>query len=200
MHTDLLLLRHGQTEWNLLHRIQGSVDIPLNEQGLAQARATRDAMHEGRFDGVVTSHLDRAIVTAQTINNPHGKPMALDERLAERAHGRYEGWTVQDVVAEVGEAHADEFFQHSSELEAWSMVTDRVMSALRDIEHEYRGGTALVVSHGGAIRAAVASIRGVHHRSLPGLQNCSITRLRYTDEWTVLDYNDVEHLPEALRS
>lgn len=200
MSTELVLLRHGQTEWNLTHRIQGSVDIPLNAMGLAQARAARDALMNAEFDLVFSSHLERAIVTAELVNAPHNKPHGLDERLAERAHGRYEGWTVQAISEEVGMEAIDEFFQHSPELESWETVTERVMSALRDIAEACAGGTGLVVSHGGAIKAAVAAIRGVHHRTMPGLFNCSLTRITVDGTWAVTDYNGVAHLSDAIRT
>lgn len=198
--TDILLVRHGQTDWNLSHRIQGSVDIPLNAIGVAQAAATRDAFAPETVDLLVSSHLERAAVTAMTINTPHGKPHRVDARLAERAHGRYEGWTVQEIIAEIGPGNEDEFFQRSPELEAWSDVAERVIAALVDVAQQAAGGTAVVVSHGGSIRAGIAAIRGVHHRTLPSLFNCSVTRLRYDGGWTVLDYNDNRHLPDALRT
>lgn len=200
MTTDILLVRHGQTDWNLSHRIQGSVDIPLNATGIAQAAATRDALATTTVDLLVSSQLERAAITATTINAPHGKQHLQDLRLAERAHGRYEGWTVQEIIAEIGPGNEDAFFQHSPELEAWSDVSERVLAALTDVAAHSAGGTAVVVSHGGAIRAAIAAIRGVHHRALPSLFNCSVTKLRYDGAWTVLDYNDNRHLPESLRT
>lgn len=200
MPADLLLLRHGQTDWNLTHRIQGSVDIALNELGLAQARAVGDALKSRQLDSVVSSNLDRAIVTARLVNEPHGKPHAVDARLAERAHGRFEGWTVGEIIAEIGPDDIDAFFQHSPELESWDMVTQRVLASLGEVAATYPDGTALVVSHGGAIKAAVAAILGVHHRKMQGLFNCSLTHIRFEETWSVIDYNNVEHMPESLRS
>ena len=84
MTATLLLVRHGQTDWNLTHRIQGSVDIPLNETGLAQAAATRDAFASRPFDFLVSSHLERARVTAAHINEPWAVEHRIDERLTER--------------------------------------------------------------------------------------------------------------------
>lgn len=200
MTTELLLIRHGQTDWNLTHRIQGSVDIPLNATGVAQAEATREALQHHTVDAVYASHLERAVFTADTINIPHGVARSIDPRLAERAHGNYEGWTVQEIVDEVGEEQADEFFQHSPALEAWSDVSARVLEALRDIASAQPDRRVVVVAHGGSIRAAIAAIQSVHHRTIRGLTNCSITRLQFDDAWTVLDYNNNEHLPESLRT
>lgn len=198
MPTDVLLLRHGQTDWNLTHRIQGSVDIALNERGLAQARAASAALADAQLTGVISSPLERALITAQLVNARHGHEITTDSRLAERAHGRFEGWTVHEIVAEIQPADVDDFFQHSSELESWDDVTRRVMQVLQLVATTE--GTTLVVSHGGAIKAAIASIRNVHHRSLPSLLNCSLTRIRFDGDWTVVDYNNVDHLPDDLRS
>lgn len=197
---DLLLVRHGQTDWNLTHRIQGSVNIPLNATGVSQAAVTREAFRSREFGAIFSSHLDRAVVTGSHINEPWGLELRQDSRLVERGHGRYEGWTWQEIVAHVGQDHADEFFQHSAELEGWDAVKQRMLDALHDAAQAVGEGTAVIVSHGGSIRAAIAEIRGVHHRSIPSLNNCSITHLRYDGTWTVIDYNNTEHLPESLRT
>lgn len=200
MPSDFLLVRHGQTDWNLNRRIQGSVDIPLNSLGYAQAAATASAFASRPFDLIATSHLDRAIVTGKQIGLTWQREVAIDARLTERGHGRYEGWSWPEVVAHVGEEHADEFFQHSPELEAWDNVKSRMIDALTGIAHDMGSGVAVVVSHGGSIRALISAIQGVHHRSLSSLNNCSITHVRFDGEWSVLDYNNVEHLPADLRS
>lgn len=200
MTTEFLLIRHGQTDWNLTHRIQGSVDIPLNEVGVAQANATREALRGHHFDAVVSSHLERAVFTANTINAPHRTPQFTDARLAERAHGDYEGWTVKEIIAEIGEGNEDEFFQHSPALEAWTAVTERVLASLHEIATTHPEQTVVVVAHGGSIKAAVAAMQSVHHRSIPGLHNCSITRVRYDDAWSVIEYDNYAHLPVELRT
>lgn len=200
MPSDLLLVRHGQTDWNLTHRIQGSVDTPLNATGLAQAAATADAFIGRAFDHIVSSQLERAAITAAHINATQRHPLHVDARLAERGHGEFEGWTWKEVAAHVGEEHADEFFQHSPKLEAWDAVQARMLAALTDAATAVDGGTGVVVSHGGAIKSLIAAIRGVHYRTLPTLNNCSITHLRFDGEWTVVDYNNVAHLPDHLRT
>lgn len=200
MTATLLLVRHGQTDWNLTHRIQGSVDIPLNETGLAQAAATRDAFASRPFDLLLSSHLERARVTAAHINEPWGVEHRIDERLTERGHGPFEGWTWKEVVAHVGEEDADHFFQHSPELESWPAVKQRMLDVLHETAAAVGSGTAVVVSHGGSIRAVIAEITGVHHRSVASLFNCSVTALQYDGSWTVVECNNNEHLPEALRT
>ena len=69
-------------------------------------------------------------VTANLVNTAHGHEITTDVRLAERAHGRFEGWTVQEITAEVGADQVDDFFQHSAELESWDDVTQRVVASL----------------------------------------------------------------------
>ena len=74
MTTELYLVRHGETDWNRQHRIQGLTDIPLNETGRAQARATGRLLSRRSFDGIYASPLDRAMETARIIADELGLP------------------------------------------------------------------------------------------------------------------------------
>ncbi len=99
-------IRHGRTEWNALGKIQGQTDIPLNEEGIRQARAlaerlAADGMH---WDGVVSSHLSRARETARIIAEKLEIPLLEpDERLQERYFGEIEGTTEQERISRWGE-------------------------------------------------------------------------------------------------
>lgn len=196
MPTDFVLVRHGQTDWNVEHRIQGSTDIPLNDTGVAQATHTRDALRDDDFDGVASSHLQRAAFTAATINELHGKQHHIDERLAERVFGTIEGMTVDDVNRIYGS------FDAVADVEWWDNVGVRMMAALEDLSAAYPDGRVLVVSHGSAIRAVLGAIQGIPPREVKSTLNCGLTQLRHHDNgrWEILSFNDNAHLPEALRS
>lgn len=94
----LYVTRHGQTDWNEQGRIQGKIDIPLNEQGRAQARKTRDLLAHTPFDVIITSPLQRAVETATIINEAHGVKQYEDERLSERGFGTWEGHPYQKLT------------------------------------------------------------------------------------------------------
>lgn len=196
MPTDFLLVRHGQTDWNLQHKIQGSTDIPLNDTGMAQAEATREALRHAEFDAVASSHLSRAASTADTINAHHGKAHHVDERLAERTFGSIEGWTVAEVNAAFGS------FDAIADVESWHAVGERMLQALSDLAAAYPGGRVLVVAHGSSIRAVLGAIMGIPPREVKSMWNCSLSEIRHLDDgtWQVRSLNDNSHLPEALRT
>lgn len=196
MPTDFVIVRHGQTEWNVARRIQGSTDIPLNDTGVQQALATRDALRDDDFDVVASSHLLRAAFTAATINEYHGKHHTIDERLAERVFGAIEGMTVDEVNQLFGS------FDAVADVEWWDNVGVRMMAALTDLAAAYPDGRVLVVSHGSAIRAVLGTIQGIPPREVKSTLNCGLTHIRHHDDgtWEILSFNDNEHLPEDLRS
>lgn len=196
MPTDFVLVRHGQTDWNLEHRIQGTTDIPLNSTGIAQAAYTRDALRDLDFDAVASSQLQRAAFTAATINELHGKEHHIDERLAERMFGSIEGMTVDEVNRVYGS------FDAIADVEWWDEVGVRMVAALNDLSAAYPDGRVLVVSHGSSIRAALGTMQGITPREVKSTLNCGLTRLRHLDDgtWEILAFNDNEHLPADLRT
>ena len=84
---EILLTRHGQTEWNLLKKVQGKADIELNEKGVKQAEETRDSLKNEEIDLILCSPLKRAIQTAEIINQGRNIKMIIDERVSERDFG-----------------------------------------------------------------------------------------------------------------
>ena len=146
--TDLVLVRHGETEWNRLGRVQGRTDIPLNDTGREQARATARRLADEHFDAVAASPLSRAAETAQIIADGLGiGPVELVDALVERNYGESEGMTGKDIDAMFG-----------GRLEANESREDiiaRVTPALLAIAERHPGQRVLVVSHGGVIGSLV---------------------------------------------
>ncbi len=194
--TDFVIVRHGQTDWNLEKKIQGSTDIPLNATGEAQAQHTRDALRAQSIDAVVSSTLQRAAFTADAINEHHAKPRHIDPRLSERAFASVEGWTVDQVTAAFGS------FDAIADVEPWDHVSSRMFDAMQDLAAAYPDGRLLVVTHGSSIRALLAHMQGLGPREVPSMWNCSISEVRHHDDgtWELLSFNDNSHLPEALRT
>jgi probable phosphoglycerate mutase len=148
--TDLYLVRHGETDWNRARRIQGLTDIPLNDTGREQARLTGTLLTRRPIARVVASPLGRARETAQIIARELGLPdPELREALVERNYGDAEGLSFHEV---------DVRFPRDVEVpgrETRDAVTARVIPALQTLAAEYPGEAIVVVSHGGAIRAAL---------------------------------------------
>src|SRR5687767_5686264 len=104
--TEIIFVRHGETDWNKIGRIQGVGGPGLNETGQAQARAAADALcadhHNGkRIHAIYASDLDRAYETAEIIAAALGLPFDTDERLRERHHGVWQGYTVAQLDEEI---------------------------------------------------------------------------------------------------
>jgi probable phosphoglycerate mutase len=146
--TDLILVRHGETEWNRLRRVQGRTDIPLNETGREQARATARRLADDRFDAVAASPLSRAAETAQIIADGLGiGPVELIDDLVERNYGEAEGMTGEDIDTRWG-----------GKLEAQESrdeILARVKPALLALAARHPGQRVLVVSHGGVIGSLI---------------------------------------------
>jgi glucosyl-3-phosphoglycerate phosphatase len=155
----LLLLRHGQTEWNLLRRFQGQQDIPLDEAGLAQAMAVGPVIAEAKPSVVWSSDSRRAFVTAEAI----GFPVVADPRLREIDLGTYEGMTPEEWEAADPAQHALWRAGHDVRRgggETYQEVGVRAAAAVREAvaSAEDPEGLVVVVSHGGTIRAILADL------------------------------------------
>ena len=98
----LYIVRHGETDWNRIHRVQGRTDIPLNDYGRRLARETAEGMKEVRFDLGYTSPLLRAKETAQIILADRGVPLYEDSRIEELSFGSYEGMRTGGEAKEPG--------------------------------------------------------------------------------------------------
>lgn len=151
--TDLYLVRHGETDWNRQRRIQGLTDIPLNETGRAQARATGMLLTRRRWDAIFSSPLGRAVETASIIAAEVGlaQPTLIDA-LVERNYGQAEGLDWLEVETRYPH-HATVPGRESRE-----DVAARVVPALMALAAERPTQALLVVSHGGAIRSVLNQV------------------------------------------
>lgn len=163
--TRLLVVRHGQSEWNAAGRWQGHADIALDRTGELQAAEAAEVL--GIFDAVWASDLARAHRTAQIIAMMTGVgPVRTDPRLRETDVGPWEGLTRHEVEREwpgfLAERRRPEGF------EAYEDAAARLIEALLEIAADHPGGEVLVVSHGGVIRAARRAL-GADAPHLPNL-------------------------------
>ncbi|MGH8806446.1 MAG: histidine phosphatase family protein, partial [Noviherbaspirillum sp.] len=104
--TEILLIRHGETAWNAVKRLQGHLDIPLNEEGERQADALGRALLDEPLDAVISSDLGRARQTADAIAAPRGMPVHIEPGLRERSYGAFEGMLYADIGPRYPEAYA----------------------------------------------------------------------------------------------
>ncbi|MEO8529535.1 MAG: histidine phosphatase family protein [Pseudolysinimonas sp.] len=148
--TDLYLVRHGETDWNQHRRIQGLTDVPLNAIGRDQARLTGMLLTRRSIDRVIASPLVRARETAEIIASELRLPEPeLRAALVERNYGEAEGMIFYAI---------DKKYPPGTEVpgrEPREAVATRVVAALQQLAVDYPGQQLVVVSHGGAIRAAL---------------------------------------------
>jgi broad specificity phosphatase PhoE len=163
----VFITRHGETDWNAEGRWQGHTDIPLNDNGRAQARGVAQALRSAGLAAIVSSDLQRAHETAKIIGLELGVPVAYtDPDLRERMFGVFEGLTRADcerLHPEAWRAWLEE--QKPAEgVELPERVAARVASAIGRAVDRYgrEDAPVLLVSHGGALRQAVRLATGIH--------------------------------------
>lgn len=149
----LYLVRHGETDWNLARRIQGSTDIPLNDTGRQQAAATGTLLARRHWDAIYASPLSRALETASIISEHIGldAPIPLDA-LVERNYGDAEGLADPELARRFP---GDTVVPGRESREA---VVERVLPALLELAEQHSGEAILVVSHGGVIRSILNTV------------------------------------------
>jgi|SRR5581483_8635968 len=157
--TELLLVRHGETDWNADGRLQGHTDRPLSDYGRRQARQLAEELAAGaQLDAIYASDLVRARETAEIVAERLGLPVDLDPDLREKNWGNWEGLTAveRDRVEFVGESTEDH--------------QERMLRALHRIAGRHPGGRVLVVTHGGSMRRVQTATLGF---ALPVVANCA---------------------------
>ena len=155
----ILFIRHGETDWNRAHRIQGSTaTTELNADGRHQAELTRDGLLAAgwRFDRVFSSPYRRAVQTAEILAAPHGIRPITDARIREINFGPYEGTSIRDFVDDnIRAAFKDPpAYVPRGEGETFAAVEARVHDFLETVLKPLEGEaeTILVVAHGGILR------------------------------------------------
>ena len=171
--TTILLVRHGETDWNVHRRVQGHSDTPLNDTGRAQSRALAESLAGETFDAVYSSDLLRAHETARIVAAAKGLAVTAIPDLREKHFGTWEGFTDEEIVARFPEASHG----HWGDEETSEEMATRIREALVRIAEAHPGGRVLVVTHGGPVRSLLARC-GV--ASGP-IGNCSVHELRFGD-------------------
>ena len=204
MTLEIVLVRHGETEWNHQRRIQGQIDIPLNDVGLRQARAVANRLARRRVAAVYTSDLKRASQTADAIAIACGLPAQADRRLRERHYGRFEGGYYDELQRTSPALHQRllsrdlSFDLHGGE--SIPVLHARVSEVLLELAGRHREGPIVVVAHGGVLDCAyrLASGLALDAPRTFGLYNASLNTLALADgALRLVSWGDVEHLAVA---
>lgn len=207
MVTTVVLVRHGETEWNRLGRIQGHADSNLTPIGIRQARAIGEMLGGQTFDHMVSSDLGRALHTARLIAPIIGQKVHLEPRFRERGFGIAEGKTYAQIDQEFPEMFSrirdtdPEYAAPGGE--SRRQFHDRICSVMDDYADRHRGMSLLVVTHGGVLAAMYRRlmrlpIASPHKIEIPNAgYNCLCHE---ADTWRIQTWGDVTHLTQRTDS
>jgi broad specificity phosphatase PhoE len=197
--TELLVVRHGQTESNIEGRWQGQQDGDLTDEGHRQIKLLARAFPD--VAALYSSPLRRAAITAEAIARQQHIEVRFDDRLREIAFGAWEGLTRAEILDRFPDAV--EFFNGKDVArggtgETFDQVRRRFGAALDEIAVRHRGERVAVVSHGGATRAWITDILGLpyeHRGRLPVMGNTGYARIAYGRSGpSVVSWNLAPHL------
>jgi len=202
--TRIIAIRHGQTAWNLAARIQGHVDIGLDETGLWQARRLAAAVADAGITALYSSDLQRALQTAQAVAARTGLSVVTDAGLRERGFGAFEGHTHADIERQ-WPAQALRWRRRDPEFgaeggETLAAFYGRAVACATRLAARHPGESIALVAHGGVMdclyRAATRA--GLQAPRTWQLANASINRLLYGPEgFALVGWNDALHLDGA---
>lgn len=200
--TIIILIRHGETEYNKEDRFQGTVDIPLDETGLKQADMLAESLKDVPIDVFISSPLKRAYVTTEKCAALHGmKVVYTDARLSEASYGDWAGQLRSDIKKKFPREYKLQSEQrwkftppHGESLKS---MQKRYRAALDDIIAKYPGKTILVGAHSGGNITLLCSVLNINlnHYNQFEQDNTCVNVLAYENgEWRLLLMNSVEHL------
>jgi 2,3-bisphosphoglycerate-dependent phosphoglycerate mutase len=205
---EIVLVRHGVTNWNLEKRFQGQIDTPLSDLGHVQAEKTADALAGEPVTSLYTSDLLRAQQTAAPIAETLGLPLLAEIGLRERHFGEFEGKTHADLKENFPDAFAK--WQARDLTYAFGGSGETLPGFAKRVEHALAGivkrsvaqssgsmGSLLIVTHGGVLNV-------VHHLATQSpldqprehsIENCSINRIGWDGQrYHLIDWGNVDHL------
>jgi broad specificity phosphatase PhoE len=184
---EILLARHGETDWNRENRFQGHADPPLNELGRAQAAELATVLAGEELAAVYSSPLQRAFETARVVAEPHGLAAAPVEGLKEVDVGSWQALTRDEVEQRFPEQFRRwlDYERGWDNGESYDEMGERVIAALEELAAHHDGERIVAVTHGGPIRAALARAEGITHsearRRGPVVGNCFVARFAVSD-------------------
>ena len=202
--TRLVVIRHGETAWNVEQRIQGHLDVPLNDRGRWQAGRMAGALAEESFAAIYSSDLSRAAATAQALAHVAGVPVQHDTGLRERAFGHFEGVSWGEIHARWPDdaqrwrARDPDFTPGGGE--SLRVFYGRVVGTALRLARAHPGQTVALVAHGGVLDCLYRAATRIELQAPRTWQlgNAAINRLLHgEDGFTLVGWNDAGHLDES---
>jgi 2,3-bisphosphoglycerate-dependent phosphoglycerate mutase len=208
--TELLIIRHGETAWNTVRRLQGHTDIPLNAEGTRQAKALAYALQNEKLAAVISSDLQRAVQTAGEIARLQGVPTRLDPALRERCYGGFEGLLQTEIPHQHPDAYTiwksrnpDTHFPPNADGYHGESIREfhtRCLDAFLHYVRQFEGEKIALVAHGGVLECAYRATKNLPLDAAREVTifNASINRFSSDGQTLQLvQWGDVVHLQDG---
>ena len=205
--TELVVIRHGETDWNAERRMQGFIDIALNATGHQQATLLATALQQEEFDCFLASDLQRAVTTAQAVALPRGAPIRLDPQLRERCFGAFEGLRYDEIDTHFPQEHAawqarniDARYPAGTNIaETLREFYSRSVAAVVGHARQHVGKRVVLFTHGGVLDCLYRFSTGMALEAKRDVEihNASVNRFRWDGQRLhLLQWGDVSHLSQ----
>jgi 2,3-bisphosphoglycerate-dependent phosphoglycerate mutase len=205
--TQVIVVRHGQTEWNLKGVRQGHLDSPLTDRGVAQAKAVGERLAREKFTALYSSDLGRAVQTAQMIASVTGHVIITDERLRERHLGIFQGLSGDEIRERFPEEHRLHRTVGPSYVipggESVQQHVARNVGYFNEIAEKHLGETIVVVTHGGVLSGIFRYTLSIPFEAPRRFEftNAGLSVFNYEHgNWFLQTWGDVSHLAPDGRS
>lgn len=205
----IYMIRHGETDWNKMRKLQGQVDIPLNEFGRHLAVETAPALKDISFDIVYTSPLKRAKETAELVIGERDIPIIEDKRIMEMGFGEFEGLCCREEGWNIPDPDFRFFFNAPEKYnppkggESFGQVSERLNEFMKELysNPELYDKTVLVSTHGAALCGILRLMKGKSMEEYWGggvHKNCAVSMAEYKDEKINVLYENVTYYKEQV--
>lgn len=183
------MVRHGETDWNVIGKLQGRTDTVLNHRGILQAEQCAEHLKEMKWDVIITSPLLRAKQTAMILKEKINVPLLEMEAFVERGFGEAEGMTVQERTS----TFPNKIYPNQEDI---LYLNHRVLAGIQEINQRYGQSNVILVAHGAVINTVLASLsNGDIGSGETSLVNCSLSNIHFReDKWFIDEFNLVTHL------
>lgn len=187
--TTIYLIRHGETDWNAMGKVQGATNIPLNITGEQQAKKTRDYFKDKAIGVMISSPLIRAKRTAEIMIEHLDVPLIEMSEFVERCYGDAEGLTIEERLEKYPTGDIPR-------LECRESLEKRVLKGINQILDKHANKTVLVVAHGAVINAILYALsKGQIGSGITRLKNACISCIHFNNNnWEIISVNEDVHL------
>jgi len=204
--TEILLARHGDTEWNVTEVFRGRIDIELNETGMKQAELLAEHLSDMKIDAVYSSPLKRALKTAEIVAGYHKLDVEVAPGLIDFNYGEWQGLPHQEVKNRYKELYA-EWVKNPHQIkmpagESLAEVRERAIGVVDNIIARYTG-TVVLVSHRVVNKVLICALLGLDNSHFWNirLDTCGITTFTYENEQFILTkHNDTSYLKPVQKA